>query len=250
MGGGLDFELSFTNNVMELEQILVLRTDDGQYIYLRSAGTAANPDDVRMVLNFEAPNASRYSWLNTGKFAARRTVDLAAKTICLTLFDISAVAVRTDATNSIRVTKSANFPDQPWNYRQAAAGEKRGDQIISEHVTLGAGQPVGATKGGGRNIIPITGGTCRGKISGKVLNAGADYQKLASPMTLDARYLWQTDDGEVIIVRNGGTLALLAPRFEVREDSKYAWLNRGTFLSSGPNLSADGVGLAFYQSNP
>jgi len=50
------------------------------------------------------------------------------------------------------------------------------------------------------------------------------------PPTVDARYLWQTSDGEVIIVRNGGSFGLLAPSFETRVDSKYAWLNRLNYL--------------------
>ena len=64
MSGGLDFQLDLSNGAMEIEQLLVIRTDDGNYIYLRSAGTAANPNDVRMVPDFEAPNTSPYSWLN------------------------------------------------------------------------------------------------------------------------------------------------------------------------------------------
>jgi hypothetical protein len=148
------------------------------------------------------------------------------------------------------VTKPADVLDQPWNFRKAAAGEQRGEQFITENVTLGPSQSVGATKNGARNIIPVTGGTLSGKIKGKVLCGGADYQKLANPVTLDARYLWQTDDGDVIIVRNGGPVNSLAPRFEVRVDSKYAWLNQGTYLSSGPNMGAGGVSLNFYESRP
>jgi hypothetical protein len=146
------------------------------------------------------------------------------------------------------VTKPADVQDQPWDYRKAAAEEKRGDQLVSENVTLGASQSVGATPKGNRNIIPITGGTLNGKITGKVLAGGADYQNLANPMTIDARYLWQTSDGEVIIVRNGGSMGLLAPAFEVRVDSKYAWLNKGLYLSSNPGIGAGGVGLTFYES--
>jgi hypothetical protein len=107
---------------------------------------------------------------------------------------------------------------------------------------------VGPAKKGTRNIIPITGGTLSGKIAGKVLAGGADYQNLANPATIDARYLWQTSDGEVIIVRNGGSFGLLAPSFEVRVDSKYAWLNKGLYLSSNPGPGSGGVGLTFYES--
>jgi hypothetical protein len=248
MPGGLDFQLSFSTGGMEIEEIFVLRAADGKYIYLRSAGTAAEQSDVRMVPDFEAPNTSNYRWLNTGKYAGRRALDLAAKTMTIRVYDVSGVTTKPDATNSIQVTKSADLQDQPWDYRKAAAEEKRGDQLISENVTLGASQLVGATKRGNRNIVPITGGTVSGKITGKVLSGGADYQNLANPMTIDARYLWQTSDGEVIIVRNGGSFGLLSPAFEVRVDSKYAWLNKGLYLSSNPGPGSGGVGLVFYES--
>jgi len=248
MPGGLDFQLSFSNGGMEIEEILVLRTSDGKYIYLRIPGTAADRSDVRMVPDFEAPNASSYGWLNSGKYAGRRVLDLAAKTLKLTVYDVSGVEMKANTTNSVHVDKPADVQDQPWDYRKALAEEKRGEQLISENVTLGPGQSVGATKKGNRNIIPITGGTLSGKITGKVLSGGADYQNLANPPTIDARYLWQTSDGEVIIVRNGGSFGLLAPSFEVRVDSKYAWLNKGVYLSSNPGMGSGGVALTFYES--
>jgi hypothetical protein len=246
--GGLDFQLGFSNGGMEIEEIFVLKTGDGKYIYLRSAGTAADRSDVRMVPDFEAPNASEYSWLNVGKYAGRRVVDLAAKTMKISVYDVSSVATAPGAANLVRVTKPADVQDQPWDYRKAVAAEKRGDLLISENVTLAASQSVGATKKGNRNIIPITGGTLSGKITGKVLSGGADYQNLSNPPTIDARYLWQTSDGEVIIVRNGGSFGLLAPSFEVRVGSKYEWLNKGLYLSSNPGMGSGGVGLTFYDS--
>ena len=246
--GGLDFQLSFSNGAMEIEQVFVLRTGDGKYIYLRNAGTAADRSDVRMVSDFEAPNTSSYTWLNTGKYAGRREVDLAAKTMKITVYDVSGVAMVPTPANSVPVTKPADLPDQLWNFRQATAAERRGDQIISENVTLGASQSVGTTKRGNRNIIPITGGTITGRISGKVLAGGADYQNLGNPMTIDAHYLWQTSDGEVIIVRNGGSMGSLVPTFEARVDGKYAWLNSGKYSSSNPGMGSGGVGLTFYES--
>jgi hypothetical protein len=248
MPGGLDFQLSFSNGAIEIEEIFVLKTADGKYIYLRIPGTAADQSDIRIVPDFEAPNASGYSWLNSGKYAGRRILDLADKTLKIRVYDISGVAAKPDATNSVQVTKPVDVLDQPWDYRKATAEEKRGDQLISENVTLGASQSVGATKRGNRNIIPITGGTLSGKIAGKVLPGGADYQNLANPATIDARYLWQTSDGEVIIVRNGGSFGLLAPSFEARVDGKYAWLNKGLYLSSNPGMGSGGVALTFYES--
>ena len=140
------------------------------------------------------------------------------------------------------------MPPQPWDYRRAAPGEKQGPQLITERVTLSPSQSVGASKRGNRNIIPITGGELSGRITGKVLPGGADYQNLSNPATIDARYLWQTADGEIIIVRNGGAFGSLVPTFEVRTDSPYAWLNNGLYLSSNPGMSQGGVALTFYES--
>jgi hypothetical protein len=248
MFGGLDFQLSFSNGMMEIEQIFVLQTDDEKYIYLRIAGSAADSNDVRIVPDFEAPSASDYSWLNTGKYAGRREIDFEAGTIKISIFDVSGVAVLPDAANSIRVTKPSGFQDQSWDYRKASMDEKQGDLLIKENVTLGRSQMVGATGRTNRNIIPITGGTVTGKIEGKVLAAGADYQDLSNPATIDARYLWMTNDGEVIIIRNAGGFGKLAPTFEVREDSKYSYLNDGLYLSSPPGMGSGGVSLTFYES--
>ncbi len=49
-------------------------------------------------------------------------------------------------------------------------------------------------------------------------------------------------------MRNGGAFGSLVPTFEVRVDSKYAWLNDGVYLSSNPGMGAGGVTLTFYES--
>jgi hypothetical protein len=139
-------------------------------------------------------------------------------------------------------------PAQGWDYRQKAAGELQGEMLIRENVTLGPSQLVGASKRGNVNIIPITGGEFSGRINGKVLMGGADYQNLAPPATIDARYLWQAEDGEIIIVRNGGAFGSLVPTFEARVDGPYAFLNTGRFLSSNPGMGQGGVSLTFYES--
>ncbi|MBN1699869.1 MAG: hypothetical protein JW881_20330 [Spirochaetales bacterium] len=78
--------------------------------------------------------------------------------------------------------------------------------------------------------------------------AGADYHNLANPMTIDARYLWQTNDGELIIVRNGGEIGSLVPVFEVRAASTYAALNDTLYLSSDPAAGSGGVQITFDES--
>lgn len=250
MTGGLDFELTLANGVLEVEQILVLRTGDGKYVYARTAGTGVDAKDVRIVMDFEAPNGSDVAWLNSGPYLARRVLDAAAKTMTLRVYDVSAATPAASAEGAIRITKPAGVPPQPWDYRRAAPAEKPGAQLIVERVTLGPSQSVGASKRGNRNIIPITGGDLSGRITGRVLPGGADYQNLSTPATIDARYLWQTTDGEIIIVRNGGTFGSLVPTFEARVDGPYAWLNDGLYLSSNPGRSPGGVALTFYDSAP
>ena len=115
MPGALDFELKLSNGTIEIEQILVLKTSDGKYIYLRSAGTGANTKDVRIVMDFEAPNGSTSDWLNTGKYVARRVLNEAAKTLTLRVYDVSGVTLKTDAGNVIRISKPAGVPAQPWD---------------------------------------------------------------------------------------------------------------------------------------
>ncbi len=247
MSGGLDFQLTLSNGAMEIEQLLMLKGNDGSYIYLRSAGTAVNQNDVRMVWDFEAPNSSSYSWLNSGKYAGRRIIDSAAGTMKISVYDVSGINVTPDSTNSVIVTEPSDVPDQPWDFRKASS-ERNGNKFITESVSLGGSQSVGASKRGSRNVIPITGGTVTGNLTAKILPAGADYQNLSNPMTIDARYLWQTDDGEIIIVRNGGQFGSLVPTFEVRADSKYSYLNQKLYLSSDPGGGAGGVTITFYES--
>ncbi len=55
MSGSLDFELSFTNGAMEIEEVLVLKTADGKFIYVRCPGTAADRSDVRMAPDLRRP---------------------------------------------------------------------------------------------------------------------------------------------------------------------------------------------------
>ena len=243
---GLDFQLILSNNVIEIEQVLVFRTNDNKYIYVRNAGTGVNENDVRVVMDFEAPNNGSSAWLNTGKYVARRTVDPEAKTLKMTVYDVSEVA--TDTTNVVNIPKPTDVPHQSWDYRKASPNEQRGEQIITELVTLGGSTSVGASKRGNRNIIPITGGTLKGMITGKVLPGGADYQNLGNPATIDARYLWETDEGEIIIVRNAGPFSSLVPTFETKVDGEFSWLNSGLYLSSGPGMGAGGVTLTMYKS--
>lgn len=242
--GGLDYELSLANGTIEIEQILVLQADDGAFIYVRNAGTGAGPDDVRVVMDFEAPNDSAHAWLNSGVYVARRRVN--ASTLRLSVYDVSDLPP--NPAGAIEIAKPEGVPPQPWDYREKSASEQQGEMLIRENVTLGPSQSVGPSKRGNRNIIPITGGELSGRIAGTVLMGGADYQNLSPPATIDARYLWQADDGEIIIVRNGGAFGSLVPTFETRVDGPYAYLNDGLYLSSNPGMGDGGVALTFYES--
>ena len=246
--GALDFELSLANGVVEIEQVFVFRTGDGRFIFVRSTGTGPDGKDVRLVMDFEAPVAGDLAWLNSGTYVARRTLDAASRAMTLRVYDVSGAKPPVESSRVVRITKPAGVPPQPLDYRRAGPSEKAGAELITETVTLSPSQPIGASKRGNRNIIPISGGELSGRISGKVLPGGADYQLLAKPATIDARYLWETADGEIVIVRNGGVIGSLAPTFEVRADSKYAWLNTAMFLSSNPRMQPGGVGLTFYES--
>jgi hypothetical protein len=248
MTGALDFELTLANGVVEIEQIYVLKTSDGRYVYLRAAGTGPDAKDVRLVMDFEAPTASDVAWLNTGTYVGRRVLNAGARTMTLRVYDVSGAKPASGSGRVVRIAKPTGVPPQPWDYRKAAPSEKRGSELISESVTLSPSQSVGPSKRGPRNVIPITGGELTGRITGRVLAGGADYQNLSPPATIDARYLWQAADGEIIIVRNGGPFGSLVPTFEVRVDSPYAWLNTGMFLSSNPAGRPGGVGLTFYES--
>jgi hypothetical protein len=246
--GALDLQLTLANGVIEIEQIFVLRTTDGQFIYLRAAGTGATANDVRIVPDFEAPATSAFAWLNTGRYVARRAVNSAAQMMTLRVYDVSGLAAPAPGANVIRITKPAGVPEQPWDYRRPAPGETPGAELITETVTLAPSQSVGVSKHGNRNIIPITGGEVTGRVTGTVLFGGADYQNLSQPATIDARYLWQANDGTIILVRNAGPFGALVPTFEVRTDSRYAWLNTGRFLSSNPRVQPGGVGITMTES--
>jgi len=248
--GGLDFDLRLANGVHEVEQILVLQTSDSRYAIMRNVGTGVNGNDVRIVYDFEAPLAGEFAWLNSGKYVGRRTIDATNKTMKLSIYDVTGVTVATDASRTVKVAKPAGIPPQPWDFRKPEPGEERGETILVESVGLGRSQAVQNGKRGSRNVIPITGGTLEGMVSGKVLFGGADYQNMTTGPAIDARYLWETTEGDVIIVRNAGPFNALIPTFETRVDGKYAWMNSGKYLSSAPGAgggTGGGLSIAMYK---
>jgi hypothetical protein len=237
LSGGLDYELTLSNGSMELEQIAIFKAGNTP-VLMRNAGVApAGAAAVRVVLDFEAPNSSSFTWLNSGKFAAARIVDSAAKTIKLDVYDISKATL---PEARIQIKDPADVPNQTWDCLKWTGSQ--GAIVFTESVSLGDYVTIGASKRGSRNIIPITGGTTSGRVKGKILAGGADYQLSG----LDARYTLAPDDGEFIIVRNCGSGALI-PVFEARVDGPYNFLNENNYLSSQPGMSGGGVSITFYE---
>ncbi len=233
--GGLDFELKLSNGSIELEQIIIIKTSDSKPILMRNAGVApSGTNDVRVVLDFEAPNSSSYTWLHTGKFAATRIVDTVGKTISMDVYDITNVTL---PSTKVQIKDPSGVANQTWECLKLSGAS--GNTVITENVECTGQINIGATKGGSRNIIPITGGTTTGKVVGKILNAGADYQMGG----LDARYALAPNDGEFIIIRNCGSGSGLVPVFEARVDGPYNFLNENKYLSDGPVVTTTSTGM-------
>jgi Protein of unknown function (DUF3237) len=130
------------------------------------------------------------------------------------------------------------------------------DLTVYVAAPIEAGHVTGLNSRGKRRIIPITGGTVTGQISGKVLPGGADFQIVVSETTadLDARYMLELDNGEHIFVQNRalrrGSAADIAklvrgepvapdaiyfrcvPTFEVSSPA-LEWLTQSIFVGTG-----------------
>jgi len=137
-------------------------------------------------------------------------------------------------------------------------------------IELAAPIELGDGPRGRRRIIPIIGGKVSGeRLSGEILNLGADWQTILADGTseLDTRYAMRSHDGALIDIRNFGfrhgpkevVEALMRgepvdpslyymrtqPRFETG-DPRYAWLNRIICVGTGARL-ASGVRIAFFE---
>jgi hypothetical protein len=141
--------------------------------------------------------------------------------------------------------------------------------LLKIHVTLEPVRDLGDTPLGRRRIIGITGGSFTGRLQGRVLPGGADWQIIRADGTadLDARYTLETADGALIYVNNRGyrhgppeVVARLAkgedvdpalyymrttPWFETSAPA-YAWLNRIVCVGTGARRPA-GVELELFE---
>ncbi|MBT7223476.1 DUF3237 domain-containing protein [bacterium] len=116
---------------------------------------------------------------------------------------------------------------------------------------------IGAGRAGYRRIIPIIGGAVSGpRLSGRILNLGADWQTVFENgvAELDTRYAFETDDGALIEIINYGyrhgpeeVLSAITRGEDVSPedyymrtharletgDSRYEWVNRTLFVGKG-----------------
>ncbi len=241
--GGLELELLLSNDGLELEQINILRSQDGVPIYVRTCGFAQpGANQTRFIADFEVANNSSYAWLNKGKYAGIRRLNERTGTVELAIYDITQVSL---IGTKVQLTDPVGVPNQPWEC--ATTTGSKGASVFTETVSLGASISVGASKRGTRNIIPITGGSVSGRFKGSVLPGGADYQLIGSNTKLDARYTLASTDGEYVLVRNCGAFGALIPQFEARKNGPYAFLNENKYLSSDPGGSGGGVSITFYE---
>jgi len=80
------------------------------------------------------------------------------------------------------------------------------EPVFEVEVELGPLEDHGLTRVGHRRVVPITGGTVRGALEGRILPGGADWQVLRADgaVDVDARYTVETDDGALVLVHSRG----------------------------------------------
>ena len=147
--------------------------------------------------------------------------------------------------------------------------QPRFDPVCTLQVELDPIREMGAGRAGARRIIPIIGGTVTGpRLTGRLLNLGADWQTIFADglAELDTRYAMETDDGATIEIVNYGyrhgpkeVLDAVArgetvdpasyymrthARLETG-DSRYAWVNRTLFVGVGARTQSS-VQIALY----
>lgn len=113
------------------------------------------------------------------------------------------------------------------------------EEIFELHVLCEESIVVGKNEEGILRVIPIIGGTFKGKLNGTVVSGGADWNtEYETGSHVFAKYLLETEDGEYIAVENEGywgervTEICTVPKFTVQDNEKLGWLNTGVYVAS------------------
>jgi len=123
-------------------------------------------------------------------------------------------------------------------------------------VDVGVPVDIGHSPFGQRRVVAILGGSVSGRIAGRVLPGGADFQLIhgATVARLEARYVLELDDGARVFVQNNAlrvasaevTARLLRGQVSLETgDERWSWLNERQFLCVGQRLPAQ-VRMSFY----
>ena len=131
------------------------------------------------------------------------------------------------------------------------------NHVCDLFVDLDPIREMGQGRAGHRRITPIIGGRVEGlRLSGRILNLGADWQTIwpSGVAELDTRYAFETHDGATIEIKNYGyrhgpaeVIAAIARGEEVPQsayymrtharletgDPRYDWVNRTLFTGTG-----------------
>lgn len=118
------------------------------------------------------------------------------------------------------------------------------EPILRIHADLGEIVDAGQTPYGGRRVIEILGGRVEGKVSGRILPGGADWQIIRGDGVADiqARYVIESDEGARVLVTSNGlrhgpaeVLAAIA-RGEKVDPALYYFRTVMRFEASDPSL--------------
>lgn len=117
-------------------------------------------------------------------------------------------------------------------------------EILRLEVVVAPPQSAGRAATGERRCIPITGGRVSGRLTGRVLAGGADWQVLRPDgmADLDARYMLETDAGAHVEVWSRG-LRVATPEIMARmaagepvDPSAYYMRTAMRFETAAPDL--------------
>jgi hypothetical protein len=118
------------------------------------------------------------------------------------------------------------------------------EPVLHIHADLGEIVDAGATPYGGRRVIEILGGRVTGRMNGRIMSGGADWQIIRADGVADiqARYVIESDSGARVLVRSDGlrhgpseVLAAIAKGEKV-DPSSYYFRTVMRFEAADPSL--------------